>query len=297
MMDRRQAITAGAALGAAGLSGVEAAVAQTKVNGTMRLRRLGWAGIEIEYNDETVLIDYIRDTAPMAPLLRGPDEPFPESSRPGGASVALLTHLHADHADADALAVALRKGAPVFRPAPATGTKQDVELTLIGEEKLARNSLATEIVEVWVERSVGPFKIFSAPAVDGFGDPQHSWIVECGGRRIFHAGDTLNHGNWWRIAHRFGSFDAAFLPINAPICMWPHLQPPSPFEATMTPEEAAVAARIIHARSVTPIHYGSLNKTGFYEETAHPIERLQTKASEFGIRADIRQPGEWFTFA
>ena len=262
----------------------------------MRIRRLGWAGVEIECDGETLLIDYVQDISPMAPLLRTPDEPFPASSRPGGAAGALLTHLHADHADPDALAVALRPSAPVFRPAAATGAKDDVELTSIGEAKFTRQALAAEVVDAWEERAVGPFRMYSAPAVDGFGDPQHSWIVECGGRRILHAGDTLNHGNWWRIAHRFGPFDSAFLPINAPVCAWPHLQPPSPVEATMTPEEAAVAAHIIGATSVTPIHYGSLNKAVRYEETPHPVERLRAKAAEFGVRADVRQPGDWFQF-
>lgn len=230
----------------------------------------------------------------MASLLRSPDEPFPPSSRPGDATVALLTHLHADHADPDALAVALRRNAPIFRPEPATGNQDDRELTSIGETKFTHRQLATEIIGIWEERNVGPFRIYSAPAVDGFGDPQHSWIVECGGRRILHAGDTLFHGSWWRIAHRFGSFDAAFLPINAPVCQWPHLQPPSPIEATLTPEEAAIAANIIHATSIVPIHYGSLNKASLYVETSHPTDRLQDKAKEFGIRAMIRQPGTWF---
>lgn len=260
----------------------------------MRLRRLGWAGVEIECDGETLLIDYVRDTAPMAPLMRSPDEPFPASSRPGAAGAALLTHLHADHADADALAVALHDGAPVFRPERATGTQDDVELTAIGETKFTRHALATEIVGVWEERSVGPFRIVSAPAVDGFGDPQHSWIVECGGRRIIHAGDTLFHGFWWRIAHRFGPFDVAFFPINAPVCEWPHLQPPSPIEATMTPEEAAVAAHIIRARSVVPIHYGSLDKANLYVETPHPTERLRAKSAEYGIKAEPTEPGGWF---
>lgn len=261
----------------------------------MRLRRLGWAGVEIECDDETLVIDYVQDTAPMAPLLRAPDEPFPPVSRPGGTAAALVTHLHADHADADALAAALREGAPVFRPAPATGTEDDVELTSIGEDKFTRNAaLAAEVVGVWEERRIGPFRVVPAPAVDGFGDPQHSWIVECGGRRIIHCGDSLFHGSWWRIAHRFGSFDAAFLPINAPICKWPHLQPPSPLEATMTPEEAAVASHIMQAKSVVPIHYGSLNKAKLYVETSHPAERLRDKATEFGIRTETREPGVWF---
>lgn len=296
MFDRRQAITAGAALAAVGPMNANAAVARPSGSGPMRIRRLGWAGVEIDCDGETLLIDYVQDIAPMAPILRSPNEPFPACSRPGRAAGALLTHLHADHADPDALAVALRKGAPVFRPAPAAGTKDDVELTSIGETKFTRHKLAAEIVGVWEAREIGPFKVFSAPAVDGFGDPQHSWIVECGGRRIIHAGDTLNHGNWWRIAHRFGGFDAAFLPINAPVCVWPHLQPSSPIEATMTPEEAAVAAHILHAKVVVPIHYGSLNKAGSYEETQHPVERLQARTAEYGIGANICQPGDWFTF-
>ena len=260
----------------------------------MRFRRLGWAGVEIECDDETLIIDYVQDKSPMLPLLRSPDELFPSASRPGGTAVALLTHLHADHADPGAVAAALRKGAPVFRPEPASGGKDDVELTAIAETKFKQYRLATEVIGVWEEFSAGPFRLFSVPAVDGFGDPQHSWIVECDGRRIIHAGDTLFHGSWWRIAHRFGPFDVAFLPINAPICEWPHLQPPSPVEAVMTPEEAAVAAHIIQAKSMVPIHYGSLNKVAIYVETPHPAERLRAKSDEFGIRAMFREPGEWF---
>ena len=263
-------------------------------NKFVRVRRLGWAGVEIECDDETLVIDYVQDTLPVLAMLRSPNEPFPTSSHPGSASVALLTHLHADHADPDAIAAALRDGAPVFRPTPATGDKDDVELTSIGETKFTRHKLATEVVGVWEERSVGPFRIFSAPAVDGFGDPQLSWIVECGGHRIIHAGDTLNHGNWWRIAHRFGPFDVAFLPINAPVCDWQHLQPSSPIEATMTPEEAAVAAHIINAKLVVPIHYGSLNKAPLYVETPHATGRLTDKLKEYDIRTMLCEPGEWF---
>jgi len=154
-----------------------------------------------------------------------------------------------------------------------------------------------EVVGPWEEFAIGPFRMFSIPAVDGFGDPQHSWIVECGGQRIFHAGDTLFHGNWWRIAHRFGPIAAAFLPINAPICNWPALQPPSPLEATLTPEEAAIAAHIIGAQSIVPIHYGSLNKRAEYEETPHPVERLQKKASALGMGTRVETPGAWFDLA
>jgi L-ascorbate metabolism protein UlaG (beta-lactamase superfamily) len=137
-------------------------------NTVIRMRRLGWAGVEIECNGETLLIDYIQDTSSLFPL-RSPDEPFPPSSRPGLASVALLTHLHADHADPAALTVALQRGAPVFRPAPATGAKEDLELTGYAEAKFKEYPLLTEEIGNWEERTVGPFQVFTAPAVDGFG--------------------------------------------------------------------------------------------------------------------------------
>ena len=259
----------------------------------VRMRRLGWAGVEIECDDQTLVIDYIQDTSPLVPL-RSPNEPFPPSLRPGTTAVALLTHLHADHADPGALTVALRDGAPVFRPAPATGNENDLALTAHAEAQFARHMLATEVVGVGEERSVGPFRLFTAPAVDGFGDLQHSWIVECGGRRIIHAGDTLFHGYWWRIAHQFAPFDVAFLPINGPVVEFPFLQPPSPLAAVMTPEQAAIAAHILRARLVVPIHYGSLHKPPMYVETPHPAERLSDQLSSLGIRAVLHEPGNWF---
>jgi L-ascorbate metabolism protein UlaG (beta-lactamase superfamily) len=261
-------------------------------NKPIRIRRLGWSGVEIEFNKETLLIDYILDTTPLAPL-RSPNEPFPSPSNPGSAAGALLTHLHADHADPGALAVALRNGAPVFRPEPAMGTEADKILTAHAEEQFANSDLAVEIVGAWEERQIGPFKISSVPAVDGFGDPQISWIVECDEYRILHAGDTLFHGLWWRIAN-YGPFDVTFLPINAPVVNFSHLQPPSPLEAVMTPEQAAAAANIIGAKMVVPIHYRSLHKPPMYTETDNAAERLLEALQGSSTQALIMQPGEWF---
>ncbi len=259
----------------------------------IRLRRLGWAGIEIEYGGETLLIDYIQDTSHLA-VIRSPDEPFPSCSNQGFTSAALVTHLHTDHADPGALALALRNGAPIFRPTPAIGNEADLALTQHAEKEFDKYPLATLILGEWEERNVGPFRIFSAPAVDGFGDPQLSWIIECGGRGIIHAGDTLFHGYWWRIVNKFGPFDVAFLPINAPVIDFPPLQPMSPLEAVMTPEQAAIAAHILKARSVVPIHYGSLHKPPMYIETDNSVERLYDKLEGLGIELILHEPGIWF---
>ncbi|MBB5645872.1 hypothetical protein [Pedobacter cryoconitis] len=62
----------------------------------------------------------------------------------------------------------------------------------------------------------------------------------------------------------------------------------------MTPEEAAVAAHILQAKFVVPIHYGSLHKPPMYVETSNPIERFGHQLTTFDIRMLLAEPGEWF---
>ena len=76
-------------------------------------------------------------------------------------------------------------------------------------------------LDPWQTVTVGPFTVTALPAADGTGDPQVSWAVEAGGRRIVHGGDTMFHGWWWRAAQAAGPFDAAFLPINGAVLTSP----------------------------------------------------------------------------
>lgn len=259
----------------------------------LRVRRLGWAGVELEFGGKTLLIDYIQDTKPLVQL-RCPEEVFPTSSKPGKAIAALVTHLHADHADPGALSIALQENAPVLRPEPAAGDGADLALTDHAEKQFLNYSLASEIFAPWSERRIGPFQVCSAPAVCGFGDPQLSWVVECDGKRIFHTGDTVFHGYWWRIVNRFGPMDLAFLPVNGPVVDFPLLQPSSPLEAVMTPEQAVVAANILRAKKLVPIHYGSLHRPPIYIEATEVLPRLERQMKRMEANLSIRNPGDWF---
>jgi L-ascorbate metabolism protein UlaG (beta-lactamase superfamily) len=162
------------------------------------------------------------------------------------------------------------------------------------EDAFRSSGLLTHILEPWTERQIGPFRITAAPAVDGVGDPQRTYIVEAGGFRILHAGDTMNHGYWWAIAQQAGPIDVAFMPINAPVVNLPHLQPPSPFHAVMSPEEAVVAATILGASTVVPIHYGDIKVPNAYEETENHISRFKSRAEKSGVRPYLPPEGEWF---
>ncbi|MFI1785721.1 MBL fold metallo-hydrolase [Streptomyces rubiginosohelvolus] len=255
----------------------------------MRVRRLGWAGLEIEAGGQRLVIDYVRD---ISPLFTGwkPGDRLAEPS--GKADAALVTHLHRDHTDASALAKVLAPGAPVLRPAPGHGDDVDNVTTLLAESELTAHGLAATVVDVWSVHEIGPFRVTAVPAVDGLGDPQVNWVVEADGQRLFHGGDTMFHGSWWLIARRFSPFDAAFLPANGPVVDAPHLQPPSPVLAALDPGQAAAAAEILDARYVVPIHYEpeQPDKIAGYVEVADPAEELRGHA---GPRARVLAVGEW----
>jgi L-ascorbate metabolism protein UlaG (beta-lactamase superfamily) len=87
----------------------------------MEVRWLGWAGVEIESAGQSVVIDLLGDPlgvlAPVPDIAAKTQTPQVVGPRHGGKVLAgLCTHLHRDHADADALVRALAPGAHVLHP-------------------------------------------------------------------------------------------------------------------------------------------------------------------------------------
>ncbi len=257
----------------------------------MEVRRLAWAGLEIKAAGQTAVVDLIED---FSGLHGGnpPAEEIPPSPIPATAVAGLLTHLHSDHADVDALGRALAPTAVVLRPERSYGSKAEVALIEKSESALEMSGLATRIVKPWETVEIGPFSFTALPAADGFGDPQVSWCIAADGCRILHAGDTLFHGWWWLSALRQGPFDVAFLPVGGAVADLPPRQPPSPLPAGMDPGQAAVAAKLLGARAVVPIHYGPLHEASNYVQSDDPPGSLSAAAAELGIEARVLRPGE-----
>jgi len=87
----------------------------------MRIRRLGWAGLEVEASGTTAVIDLVEDVSSMARFIGEPHEPLLKPTKLGGVSVALVTHLHSDHADPSAISRALAPEGELLRLASAGG--------------------------------------------------------------------------------------------------------------------------------------------------------------------------------
>ncbi len=262
----------------------------------MKVRWLGWAGVEVEAEGATVVIDPLADPAATFAALgdRAAGVELPAVVEPEGreAVAGLVTHLHRDHTDAAALAEALAPDASVHEPRwPGGGDFENLGLIEANAE-LEKSGLRRTTAEIWQSFEAGPFTLTALPSVDGLGDPQVSWLVEAEGQRVLHLGDTVFHGHWWRMTKRHGPFDLVLAPINGARVNFPHLQPPSPLQAAMEPEQAAIAAEALGAGALVPIHYGGLEIDPYYLPVADPLQRLEAAVAGRDYATRVLQPDE-----
>jgi L-ascorbate metabolism protein UlaG (beta-lactamase superfamily) len=259
----------------------------------MKITRLGWAGLQLDAAGETAIVDLLQDASPMEKFMGPPHTALPApTSRPGSASLALVTHLHDDHTDPAAIAAALAPGGILLRPAVAEGEFLETAAVAPNEVRLAELGIDQRIVAPWDTVQAGPFTVTAIPAVDGFGDPQVGYVIEAGGTRVLHHGDTLFHGSWWHVRMRLGAPDVAFLPTNGPLVSLPHRRPGSPVEAVMGPREAAAAAAILQAGLAIPIHYDTIHHPPVYAQTEDPAGAFLREAAALGVDARIVEPGQ-----
>jgi L-ascorbate metabolism protein UlaG (beta-lactamase superfamily) len=263
----------------------------------MRVRWLGWAGVELEADGASLVIDPLADPgatfAALGDAAEGVELPTVVAPEARGSAVAgLVSHLHRDHADAGALAEALAPDAAVFEPVwPGGADAENLALAQANTE-LERSGLERRAVDVWERAELGPFASAALPAVDGLGDPQVSWLVEADGQRVLHLGDTIFHGYWWRMVRRHGPFDLVLAPINGAAVDFPHLQPPSPLAAAMEPEQAALAGDLLRAGVLVPIHYDGFAIDPWYRPVDEALTRFEAAAAGRSYEASRLEPGK-----
>ncbi|MCC7635367.1 MBL fold metallo-hydrolase [Stenotrophomonas rhizophila] len=275
-MGRRVFLSSLAAGATAALLPVSQATARPSSD-VLRIQRLAWAGIRLQLPGSTLFIDPLTNAGEWGSAL--PDVLVPVGGGEGDTTV-LLTHVHSDHFDAGAVAQSLRNGGSLIHPA--------------GTHPLPVPAGArARPAPLWEPQLLGDFTATAVPASDGYGDTQVSWVVSAAGRRIFHGGDTMWHGHWWKIARQFGPFDAAFLPINGARFGW--RKPVSGEPGVLTPGQAIAAATILGARFVVPIHYG-ISGVDEYREVDDPLGALARVARGTSIEVQPVQPGAWVTW-
>ena len=218
----------------------------------MKLTKLSWSGARLEVAGLSVFIDPVEDFSTMRPYMGTPLYPVYPLSEGAQADVVLLTHLHPDHYDKVLIRKLLKQGGILLAPLQAT-------------EKLSRDSFAPTGLAPGQRRDIGGVRFTALNAMDGIGDEQVSWLIEALGLKVFHGGDTIWHSWFWKIGKQYGPIDVALLPINGVRVDYPFVGYP-PIAASLQPEQAAVAARIMGVKNLVPMHYGQFHHPPVYCE-------------------------------
>lgn len=251
----------------------------------MRLQKLSWAGILIQSEDTTILIDPISKTPtgqekPFAGRLGEPLEPLITFDQIAKPTAVLISHIHPDHFDPESILEFYGPDMTILVPAENVETVKNTGLKNVTG------------VSVGFSKNIGNLIVKAAESVDGYGSPQVSWIVQGPKGNVIHCSDTLFHGFWWKIAREHGPFEAACLPVNGPILEVFGLPQQSILPACMTPEEAVEAANLLWAKKLVPIHYGTFNNPPYYTEAPDLLERLKQRANDRGVNVAILEAGE-----
>lgn len=150
------------------------------------------------------------------------------------ADLILITHAHGDHLDSKIVAKLKKPGTVIYGP-----------------EAVAKKLDGTTVIRNGETRKFGEWTIEAVPAYNLKRTQYHpkgegnGYVLTTGGRRCYIAGDTEAIPETQALKN----IEVAFLPMNLPY--------------TMTPEEAAEAARTIAPKVVYPYHYRGSDPAAF----------------------------------
>lgn len=235
----------------------------------MHVQKLSWAGVMLSEGSTTILIDPLGGTSEVLEKITGkPQKPLGSFDQLPDVDAILVTHLHPDHYDPASILNRFGKEVPIYAPKQSVKTIQKSGFTHVTG------------VEIGDQHQVGAWTVTAVESMDGFATPQVAWVVDDQQMKVLHAGDTIWHGYWWKLARVYGPIDVACLPVNGPILTLPSQFVSTSEPACLTPEQAVEAARILGVKKLVPIHYGEFNSPPLYAETQHVLVRLEKAALE-----------------
>jgi L-ascorbate metabolism protein UlaG (beta-lactamase superfamily) len=168
------------------------------------------------------------------------------------ADLILITHHHADHLDANAIATLSKSGTRIIQTA-------DV-YSVLKRGSVMKNGDTMTVDGIRIE-AVPAYNTTESRTQYHPKGRDNGYILTIGDKRIYIAGDTENIPEMASLTN----IDIAFLPMNQPY--------------TMTPEQVADAVKKFHPKVLYPYHYGDTDVSA--------LTKLMAKQKDVEVR--IRQ--------
>ena len=233
---------------------------------------IGHASFLVQLGGRSALIDPVMSRSIAGGLIRRNVAPGLDWPALPKIDLVLVTHNHRDHMDAPSLR---RLGPdPVYvvpqglgRWFERAGLRRVLEMAWWQRERIEGLDVTFVPSEHWSRR--------------GLLDKNESWwggyVIERGGLRVYHSGDTAWFDGFALIRERCGAIDAAMLPIGAYAPRW-FMRPQH-----MDPEDAVRAFGALGARRFVAMHWGTFKLTD--EDLREPPQLL----AEAWRRQDLPQ--------
>jgi len=192
--------------------------------GPVKITPLNHASTLIEAGGKTIYLD--------------PAKPVKFSALPK-ADLILITDIHGDHMDPDAIKDASKSDTEIFAAPAVVQTVTTGKPIANGETKTWQGWTIEAIPAYNLKRGPAPGKLFHDK---GRGN---GYVLTYGGKRFYFSGDTEGVPEMRALKN----IDVAFVCMNLPY--------------TMPPEEAADAVKAFHPKIVIPYHYHGSDLTVF----------------------------------
>ena len=185
-------------------------------SGPVRITPLSHASTLIEAGGKIIYLD--------------PAKPVNFSAKPK-ADLILITDIHPDHMDPDAIKAVSKTSTEILAPAAVVETVTTAKMIANGETRTWQGWTVEAIPAYNLKRGPSPGKLFHDK---GRGN---GYVLSYGGKRFYFSGDTEGVPEMRELKN----IDVAFVCMNLPY--------------TMPPEEAAEAVKAFQPKIVIPYHY------------------------------------------
>ncbi len=227
----------------------------------MQITWLGHGSFALEVNGEHLVID---------PWLGNPK--YPAGYTIAACDTILVTHGHFDHTDGVAGLAGRFQAKVIANYEIATWLGSKGVANVVGMNK--GGSVATKAAKVTMVQAIHSSTIQDGDQIIPAGEPCGFVIHLGGGRTLYFAGDTAVHSDMALLKELYAP-EIAVLPIGDLY--------------TMDPLQAALAAKLVGARTVIPMHYGTFDAL-----TGTPSE-LRALVGP-GVAVQELEPGVAWTF-
>lgn len=215
---------------------------------------LGHSAFAMRDGGKEVLVDPFLSDNPKAPSSASGVRP----------DLIMVTHAHHDHLG-DAVELSKRFGCPVLSVSEINDHLEE------RGAKVLQGNIGGEIRLPFCRVKMFP-AVHSSSFEDGsYGGEPCSFLIEMGGRTMFHAGDTALFGDLGLVADD-ADIDVALLPVGGTY--------------TMGVKDAVKAMRLLRARVMVPMHYDTWSSISVDRE----VMVTAARGEKFSMK--VLAPGE-----